>query len=96
MCTLHARGCDGMIAPNGWWHSHIYTECHQHESHMLACHTQPCEVRTAPCRRSRADGVTVRRSSGAAVVSDLVGDADVMSVLGGVTLGRRQSAGEER
>ena len=53
VCTLHARGCDGMIAPSRRRHSNIYTECHRHESHMLACHTQPCEVRAAPRRRSR-------------------------------------------
>ena len=60
MCTLHARGCDGMIAPSRGSHSGTCTECDPHESHMLACHTQPCEVRTAPCRRSRHDGVTMK------------------------------------
>ena len=45
MCTLHARGCDGMIAPTRWRHSGTCTECRRHESRMLACHTEPCEVR---------------------------------------------------
>ena len=52
-CTSHARACDGTIAHYRWWHSVACTECHRRESRMLACHTEPCEVRSGFCRRSQ-------------------------------------------
>ena len=64
----------------------------------LTCwHVTRSHARDAPLLAGAvAATVSLSRSSGAAVVSDLVGDADVMPGLGSVPLGRWQSAGEER
>ena len=53
MCTSHARACDRMIAPSRRSHSVTITECDRHESRMVACHTETCEVHCGSFRRSQ-------------------------------------------